>query len=212
MKKLALTVMGACTMQAWAQFVAEPAPHPSNVQNFQTNTVTTEQHFQNLLTQVQALAHSDEMKKIVEEGKALTNQVQTEFKRDASEILGDVARMAQNYAQQVNPDRAPNAAPKIEPQKINPNLQGIAYVKQLPHGSLVQVHGVITGRVAGDNPVKYWFSDGREQVMVEIEHEVWRNQKVTPSTQVQLWAEVERVRATNGFKELEVDYLQVVKP
>ncbi|MDO4434927.1 MAG: NirD/YgiW/YdeI family stress tolerance protein [Cardiobacteriaceae bacterium] len=222
MKTLGLAIYSLWIFQAWSQFVPSsqpvnvPPPIPQNNQAqhaSEQQAQSTQKQLSEMVNQFQALAQSEEMKKLVEQGKALTEQVKTDLKRDTSEVLMDVAKMAQQFSQQVNPDN-PLHTQSSHGQSalpIDPHLQGLAYVRQLPHGSLVQMQGYLTAQVA-NKADRYWFSDGREQVWVEIEAEVFRGQKISPNTLIQIWAEVERQRSNNGFKELEVDYLEIVKP
>lgn len=77
-------------------------------------------------------------------------------------------------------------------------------------GNHVVLEGRITGKAGTLNPEEFFFQDETGSMKVEINHDVWRGQKVTPQTKVRIWGEVDQ-NIVNKTMELEVDKLEIIQ-
>ncbi len=77
-------------------------------------------------------------------------------------------------------------------------------------GNHVVLEGKITGKAGTLNPEEYFFQDETGSLKVEIDHDIWRGQTVSPETKVRLWGEVDQ-NPVNHTVELEVDKLELIQ-
>ncbi|MBU2897288.1 NirD/YgiW/YdeI family stress tolerance protein [Vibrio hepatarius] len=88
--------------------------------------------------------------------------------------------------------------------------QGISTVQQVMDAGMfsddtpVTLTGKIIASLGGE---MYTFSDGTGEVTVEIDHDKWFNQTVTPQTKVQLTGEIDK--GVSGTK-IDVDVIKVL--
>lgn len=80
----------------------------------------------------------------------------------------------------------------------------IADVQKLPEDSYVTMQGYITKRIGED---KYHFSDGTNEIMVEIDHKVWQGQTVSPKDKVVISGEIDK---DDGHRLVDVKSLQML--
>lgn len=78
-----------------------------------------------------------------------------------------------------------------------PTITTVAQALNARDDSMVLLRGHITERVNSDN---YMFKDDTGSIRVEIDHDKWAGQNVTPETLVEIWGEVDK-----GRYSIEVD-------
>ncbi len=75
-------------------------------------------------------------------------------------------------------------------------------------------HVVLEGHIIGSagtlSSEEYLFRDNTGTIKVEIDHDVWRGQRVTPQTKVRIAGEVDVNLLTNS-REIEVRRLDIVR-
>ncbi len=85
----------------------------------------------------------------------------------------------------------------------------VAEAKLAGQNQVVVLEGYITGRAGTLNPEEFFFKDKTDMVKVEINHNVWRGQKVSPDTPIRITGEVDH-NPFNKTVEIEVRYLEVI--
>lgn len=81
----------------------------------------------------------------------------------------------------------------------------VAEVQKLPEDSYVTMQGYITKRIGED---KYHFSDGTNEMMVEIDHKVWQGQTVSPKDKIIIFGEVDK---EDGHRLVDVKSLKMLQ-
>lgn len=81
----------------------------------------------------------------------------------------------------------------------------IAQVMEQPKNTNVTMRGYITKRLGDD---KYNFSDGTDNIVIEVDDKIWRGQVVSPKEQVVIWGELDK---DDGKMMVEVKSLSIVK-
>lgn len=90
----------------------------------------------------------------------------------------------------------------------SPNARNVAEILKNPvDDEHVVLQGKITKKLRKD---KYIFSDGTGEIRVEIDREVFRGQRVTETTLVEILGEVEKDFMESP--EIDVDRLTVITP
>jgi len=82
----------------------------------------------------------------------------------------------------------------------------VADVRELPKDTFVQLKGKIVKRVGKD---MYEFTDGKDNIMVEIDNKIWRNQTVSPKDMVILYGEVDKEK---DMTTIDVKSLNLIHP
>lgn len=98
-------------------------------------------------------------------------------------------------AKATNGFNGPNQGPTTVEQILNNS----SYVDDTP----VILSGFIKERIGGEY---YTFQDNTGTIRVEIDHEDWPNDTITPETKVSLYGEVD---VKFSRKEVDVDYIRV---
>ena len=74
---------------------------------------------------------------------------------------------------------------------VDAQPMSIAMLKELPDEAYVTLHGFITKRLSDDT---YNFTDGTDNVVVEVDDKVWRGQLVSPKDKVAIFGEIDKER------------------
>lgn len=89
-------------------------------------------------------------------------------------------------------------------------LTTVAEARKQPEDTFVLLEGCITGKAKSANVEEYMFKDSSDSIKIEVNQKVWRNQTVTPSTNIRILGQVDH-NSFNGTTEIEVRQLDIVK-
>lgn len=79
----------------------------------------------------------------------------------------------------------------------------VAQAKELPDDAWVTLRGNITQRLTDDN---YLFKDSTGEIQVDIDHDKWQGQTVSPTDLVEITGEVDK-----DWNSIEIDVKQIKK-
>lgn len=85
------------------------------------------------------------------------------------------------------------------------NVTTVEQAKNANDDTLVLLRGNITERVSSDN---YMFKDDTGSILVDIDHDKWAGQNVTPETLVEIWGEVDK---DSNSVEVDVKSIRIIK-
>lgn len=87
----------------------------------------------------------------------------------------------------------------------NAALMSVADIKKQPEDTYVSMQGNITKRLSKDT---YNFTDGSDNIVVEINKKIWRGQMISPKDKVLIYGETDR---DDGLFMVDAKSIKIVK-
>ena len=86
----------------------------------------------------------------------------------------------------------------------------IQEARKKANNTYVSLEGFIIGKAKSINPEEFMFRDESDTIKIEVNNDVWRDQKVTPNTKIRILGQVDHNPVT-GTTEIEVRQLDIIK-